>query len=50
MTENDLVRWPKMAEDWKRYYTSLTENQDCKHDLYMSLTEFTRENTGNITK
>ena len=25
-------------EDCKRYFTSLTKNQDCKH---MSLTEFT---------
>ena len=50
MTENDLLRRPKMTEDCKRYYTSLTEIQDCKHYLHMSLTEFTSENTGNIPK
>ena len=37
-------------EDCKHYYMSLTENQDCKHYLRMSLTEFTREYTVNITK
>ena len=37
-------------EACKCYYMSLTKNQDCKHYLHMSLTEFTRENTVNITK
>ena len=39
-----------MAEDCKRYYMSLTENHDCKRYLHMSLTEFTREITENISK
>ena len=41
MTEFDLVRWPKMSEDYKHYHMSLTKIQDCKHYLQMSLTEST---------
>ena len=48
MTENDIVRWPKITEDCKRYYISLTKNDYCKRYPHLSLTEFTRENTVNI--